>query len=675
MPFLPPPNLPPSPPVVAVAPPASEPGTLDDLTGEYEAKLLGEGLAQRQHQPLSRAVLQPIIWQNPENFQLSQGTTSPVNPTPEFSNSPPSSIPAESEPLETFADRQEYDTLRQLFNAIGDVFMRFREAELKADRVQTDLNENIVVAEGNVVLTRGDQIIRGERLEYNLILDRGVISQASGSLNVAQTQQFTSPNLAVPNRPTLPAIQSDTSSLYPENQLTVERLNFSADALEFDGRRWRATNLRVTNDIFSPPELEVRADTASLEPISPRNTRLIMERGRVVFDQSTAIPILREEFILGEQRDILPFQFGYDSQDRGGFYVSRRFNLVSNQRTRLSLSPEFYFQRAVDAGFDLTQSQLYGGTLQIEHRFTPTTLLRGYGLITDLDPDQWPATSRGNFLLRQEFNQGYSLNAQALYRERLINGSLGEQEIQSSVGGIFVSPYIFLGKTGLVLNLQASGNYITANSDVPSLGLQPGLGRLQGVINLYREFPIWRGETLPPTPEAGLRYTPNLLRPYLNFYVNGQAVGTYYTSGNTQPALQGTAGFRGQFGHLSRNWFDYTGFDIGYSQTFSDGGSPFLFDRIVDFSVLNVGARQQVYGPVLIGLTSQMNVDTGRFFNTNIFLEYSRRTYGVILRYNADYGIAGIVLRISGFNWQGNTNPLNSPNLGIVNDGVIRPGR
>ncbi len=673
MPFLPPPNLPPSPPIVAAAPPALEPGTLDDLTGEYEAELLGQDLAAQISIP-PKFVSQPIPWQSSSTLQLSQASPPPQPSTsgPGIQTTAPN---IEAEPLETFADRQEYDTLRQLFNAIGDVFIRFREAELQADRVQTDLNENIVVAEGNVVLTRGDQVIRGDRLEYNLILDRGFVTQASGALNVAQSEQFTSSRVSSPAQPTLPGIQADTSSLYPETELTVERLNFSADFLEFDGRRWTATNLRVTNDLFSPPELEVRAETATLEPFSPSNTRLIMRRGRLVFDQNTAVPLLREEYVLGEQREILPFQFGYDNEDRGGFYLARRFNLVSNATTRLAIAPEFYLQRAINSDFNLAQTQVYGGTFQIEHRFTPTTLLRGYGLITNLDPGEWPGTSRGNLLLKQEFSQGYALNAQAIYRERLINGSLGEQEIQSSLGGIFVSPFLFLGNSGVVLNFQASGNYITASSDFPNLGLQPGLGRLQGVINVYKEFNIWRGETLEPTPQAGLRYTPTLLRPYLNFYVNGQGVGSYYTSGNTQPSLQGTAGFRGQFGYLSRNWFDYTGFDIGYSQTLTNGGSPFLFDRIVDFSVLNVGARQQIYGPFLAGITSQMNVDTGRFFNTNIFLEYSRRTYGVILRYNADYGIAGIVLRISGFNWQGNSNPFDTPNLGVVNDGVIRPNR
>ncbi|MDS3860303.1 DUF3769 domain-containing protein [Thermosynechococcaceae cyanobacterium BACA0444] len=685
MPVLPPLflSLPPQP----LPPPTTlpKPAELSDLSGESEAALLGPGVnlaktnAPNTPSPtqVRFVVAPPIPWQKPTRVDLAQVEI--TVPTPGNLEAPPlQANQSSTEPLETLADRQEYDTLRQFFNAIGDVFIRFREAELTADRVQTDLNENILVAEGNVVLTRGDQVIRGDRLEYNLILDRGVVTQASGAINIQKTDQFTSPRVATPNLPglpTLPSFQSANNPVNPEGQSNIDRLLFIADRLEFDGRRWYASNLRLTNDPFTPPELEFRAREATLEPISPKNSRLIARQGRLVFDQSLAIPIPREEYILGEQQEILPFQAGYDSTDRGGFYLSKAFSLVRNSSTSLILSPEFYLQRAINSNFDLGQTDIYGATLQVRHGFTPTTRLLGYGLITNLDPSAWPNTARGNLLLQQSFASGYVLNTQGIFRERLINGSLGEQDLQSSLGGVFISPNITLGQTGINLNYQAGGQYITANSDQPSLGTQPGLGRLQGVVNLYREFRLWQGQTLPPTREEGLRYSPAPLQPYFSIYFTGQAVGTYYTSGNTQPALQGGGGFRGQLGHLRRNWFDYTGFDVGYSQTFSSGGSPFLFDRIADFSVLNVGARQQLYGPVLVGVTSQLNVGTGNFFNTNFFLEYSRRTYGLFIRYNVDLGVAGIAFRINGFNWQGNTNPFSSPNIGVVQDGVIRPDR
>jgi len=41
-------------------------------------------------------------------------------------------------------------------------------------------------------------------------------------------------------------------------------------------------------------------------------------------------------------------------------------------------------------------------------------------------------------------------------------------------------------------------------------------------------------------------------------------------------------------------------------------------------------------GPFRLGVQASLNLDTGELYNTDFTLEYSRRTYGIALRYNPD---------------------------------------
>lgn len=642
-------------PVFASLPPPllNQPAEITAVSGAAQADLLGAPIAPDLSLPMPATAAADFT----APLRLAEANAS----TPVLRD----------QPLEVTADRQEFDLLRRLFSAIGNVLLRFQQGELSADRIQTDLNAQILVAEGNVTITRGDQVLRGDRLEYNLRLDQGLITNASGVVNAARVNEDLDIRRPADPASTLPGIRDTPDGpLQAEVTEGFDRLRFEADRLEFDGRRWYATNLRVTNDPFSPPELEVRAREATAEPISPEETLLTLRRGRVVFDQRVALPIVLRQFVVGRPYEILPLEFGYDERDRGGVFLIYRYAAINTRNTTLTFLPSIYLQRILSNDFAITRANSYGAAMELSHRFSAQTRIRGYGFLTTLDPSDWPRTSRAIAQLRHNINAENLFNVSAIYRQRIFNGSLGEQELKSSFGGTFSSAGIPLGH-GLTLSYLLGGQYVTAASDLPSLPPEPTLGRLQAGANLNWVTPLWQGTPLPPTQTQGLRYTLRPVQPFLQFYTNFGGVANYYTNGSTQPALMTGAGFRGQFGHFSRNWFDYTSFDLGFTQTFNDQSSPYLFDRIADFSVVNVGLLQQLYGPLRAGAQLQINVDTGAVFNTNILVEYSRRTYGVVVRYNLDRQLAAIVFRINGFNWRGNADPFASPVLGTAEDGVI----
>jgi hypothetical protein len=95
-----------------------------------------------------------------------------------------------------------------------------------------------------------------------------------------------------------------------------------------------------------------------------------------------------------------------------------------------------------------------------------------------------------------------------------------------------------------------------------------------------------------------------------------------------------------------------------------------LFDRSVDNKVISAGISQQIYGPFRLGLQTSINLDTGQESSTDYIVEYNRRTYGIILRYNPVLELGGFTIRISDFNWTGGTDPFSSDEVKPVLGGV-----
>lgn len=273
-------------------------------------------------------------------------------------------------------------------------------------------------------------------------------------------------------------------------------------------------------------------------------------------------------------------------------------------------------------------------------------------------------------------NNPYKFAVEYNFRDRLFNGSLGFQTVRNSIGGVVTSPNIAIGNTGVTLRYQGSIQNISADTDVPELLPADrdddliNLTRYQAAAFLNKNFSIWRGDALPSTQEQGLRYTPVPTVPYLDLFTGISGVTSLYSNSDSQLSLEGTIGIQGQLGHFSRSWLDYTGFKISYSQNIRGDESPFLFDRLVDRQILSLGITQQIYGPFRLGFQTSLDLEDNDTISTDYLLEYSRRTHNLILRYNPVLEIGSFSLRISDFNWQGNSRPFKDQGITPVIQGV-----
>ena len=199
------------------------------------------------------------------------------------------------ETVEVISDQQEYDAEQQTITAKGGVEMRFGQATLLADTLRVNLKDNFAVAEGQVILKRGDQVLRGNRFEYYFLEDRGVVFEANGEIyqpstsRDLRTTRSTEGGYSVyaggslnerltANQPlqrittaqgfqfaagAIPGVEQQSETSFTRNQRggSINRVRFQAERIDFDGKEWTAQKVRLTNDPFSPPELEIQAET------------------------------------------------------------------------------------------------------------------------------------------------------------------------------------------------------------------------------------------------------------------------------------------------------------------------------------------------------------------------------------------------------------------------------
>lgn len=691
---------------------------------QKKSQLLAEQLVQSKqnhttakNSQTSSSVPQPIKvkfrtanQQSTTNNQLSTIEFKTRNLTSQAPQpAPTSTTPETRRVVEVIADTQEYDEQRRVVTAEGNVVVRFDGAVVDADRIQVSLDNLIAVGEGNVALTRGDQVLRGQRFTYNFVQDTGELLAGRGEIFIPTAQEdfaFLPTDVTaggVPARPPSDRIRANqpltgvsspgginfgisgrtnaTNVPRPEQGGQVRRVRFEAARINFYPRGWQASDVSLTNDPFSPPELELRADKVTLTRESPLQDRVRTENQRLVFDQGLSLPIPRNEQVIDRrERDATPglVSFGFDGDQRGGVFVERRFEPINRENVSFSITPQFLAQKAVQEGVSNVPA-LFGLRTSLDATLSPRTTVEGSGTLTSFDLTDIEDNLKASLRLRQQVGDNrnpHNVTLEYSYRDRLYNGSLGYQTVQSSFGGVVTSPIIPLGQTGLNLSYQGGAQYITANTDREEL-LEPirdnnrvSLGRLQASAALNGGLLLWQGKPLPPTATEGLRYTPNPVVPYLRAFGGLTGTTSYYTNGDNQTTLIGTIGLEGQIGHFSRSFLDYTAFNISYSQGLDSGESPFLFDRAVDTRTLSAGITQQIYGPFTFGVQTSVNLDTGEYISTDFILQYSRRTYGITLRYNPELELGGISFRLSDFNWTGGTNPFSEvrPVVGGVSE-------
>ncbi len=600
---------------------------------------------------------------------------------------------AAGENLRLQADTQQYTFEEERFVARGNVRMDFRESYLLADELQVDLKTRIAIAVGNIRLVRGAQEVTGERIEYNFALEEGALYQAKGILNTQTLTQLEAPS-PLANDPAPPPAGGQ---VLPRTQ-RGRVVRFQAERIRFSPKGWEGEGVRVTNDPFDPPELEVVTQKAYLTRKPDGTEQLDTESSALVFDQVNSIPL--PTFGLkfgGDEEDTLPLQLGYDAQDKGGFFYQQNFNFTQADGSLIRVEPRFFLQQAIglrdrgnNEGFSFgdlaSQAQTpdqgnvgesFGLGVRYRSAPSPQQQTNLFAEINGLSFDEFTRRVRLRAEQRYLLEGGSLLSFSYIYRERVFNGIFGTQPVSQRIEAALDSAVIPLDTTtdltyttGLALVQAPSDRTNLPLAEGASGSLEATLGRFQAAAAVTRRFPLYEAETTPATREF-LQYTPNPVTPNFSLLIGATGVGSVYSSADAQGTLTGTVRVGGVLGRFAREALDYTQVGVSYSQSLIEGRSPFIFDRAATTQRLTADFLQQVYGPIRAGIQTSWDVSTGREIDRWYVLRYDRRTYGIGLSFSPIQRTGTFEFRIDDFNW--GVDEAGRPSLPTpVSDGLVR---
>ncbi|MFN3361401.1 MAG: DUF3769 domain-containing protein, partial [Pseudanabaenaceae cyanobacterium] len=406
------------------------------------------------------------FFQSFPTLQFEHGTAQagPVKPGLPIEPKPtdPKPTPRQPQPeqlVKVKADVQQYDVKTNTITVKGNVVITYQESELKADQVTLNLTTQETTATGNVLFTRGEQRIAGESLTYNYGTRQGKLTKARGTVN-----------LDTINRPPRAVTSSDIASGsvviavgggIEVQRRGVRRLGFVADEITLNDRSWTGKNVRVTNDAFSPPELELVTPQAKLTPLNPQQDLLELESPRLEFDRSFAFPLPLNQITLDSFDSEFPILVGFDRQDRGGIFYQQNFDIIRRPDLKFQISPQLFVQKSLETG-NIFSTSVVGVTSRLEVLLPEGQYIGGRASLAGLNLNNIGNELRW-FIDYSRPAGELTFKAQYAYRERIFNGSLGLQDVPNSFGVSLFSPTYTIADTEIKWQYQTGLQLVDAD--------------------------------------------------------------------------------------------------------------------------------------------------------------------------------------------------------------------
>ena len=151
-------------------------------------------------------------------------------------------------------------------------------------------------------------------------------------------------------------------------------------------------------------------------------------------------------------------------------------------------------------------------------------------------------------------------------------------------------------------------------------------------------------------------FSPILIYPELLLRSNISSTYFNYEDGSDQGSLNLSLGPEIRLGKLERNFLDYTKLSIMPGIKFKSGNSPFKFDNVMDLKTVNISFMQQIYGPLMFDIISNLNIDNssenyGKYYDTKLGIIWHKRAYEFGIYYNPDDDLGGFYFRLNGFDF------------------------
>ena len=596
------------------------------------------------------------------------------------------------------------------FIAEGNVIVSTNNAVLRADSVKYDRNSKKLYIDGNIKFKTDSQFFIAEKIEYEFVNKKGFISDVYGSIDfagladinlnsendikisndfsgISQIKELTFSNTSrfsiskIFNKKKID--KSDNSFINNLGEKSIEtkfkeinNTRFSSEKININNDIWQSDIMLLTTDPFNYPQIIILNKDFKIY-FDDGISKIESNWSTLNIDKKLSIPLGPRRIKLDEEK-LSKWGIGYDNKKYDGFYLFRNSETKEfgkNKNSKLNLKQKYFIQRSLQGK---TKSFPNKDKSTLSPKVEQRAYLADYfGLFGSFESDlnDWMYVfefdlnslnyDRFDNLLESEtyltknlfFNNKNGVESRDLtffgsYRKKTQNGSLGEIVINSSYGTRYDLRKNLGNKSSHLSMIY--GNY-EAKSQIKETLINKN--RLNFFFKNNISYSILEPKVSSFIDKTYL-YNPNVIRKGLFFDV--ETIFDFFRyegNGFKQDMFSVKAGPRIIYGDFRKKFFDYTELSIYPRFKFNRGRSPFTFDQIIDNRVIELAAKQQIYGPLTLKFTSEINIDedveNNRLINPMIDLGINRRAYNFSLYYNFDSEAGGFIFNIHSFKFNG----------------------
>ena len=584
-------------------------------------------------------------------------------------------FPSKRKQLEIQSDEQFQEN--NIIYANGNVIVTYRGNVLKADSFIYDQLNETIQAEGDIKLTLGDQIFNAEKIEYDFKEKKGFFSKVKGLVKTKNLSKNLDLNSYESNE-----IASVVKLIKQKKVLhTPDGVNnwiFYTDKLTVDNNKWFSQKAIFTNDLLETNQVKFEINSLKIFP-QKDVLKLKTAISYLIFEDNLPIPFWFGTRTLNKSKEGYIFDFGskwyvgLDELEKDGFYLGRKFEPIDiSDNFVLDFEPQFLLQRSIQgytnsyvkkddsitadkARRDTSLSDYFGMNSDLNGKINNWDLTVKNQL-TSLDISKFLDALRVSVDLTKEidlFNSRWNKSFYGVYRDRIWNGSIGEAEIYIGYGlkidktntwekdGIKKTEKISIGMG------EFKGEELNGKNLVESY---------KGSIfySLDQKFPLLVRENKDKFVDNSFNYIFEPINQGIYINTKLSALYSFYENGNHQEFIGYGLGPEFTLGEFKKKYFDYTRVSISPFYRLKNGESLFKFDQISDQFTLDIALDQQIYGPILLKSNATLNLDGnskdyGDFINSNISINWKKRTYEFAIYYQPHIKRGGINFALYGF--------------------------
>ena len=561
--------------------------------------------------------------------------------------------------------------------ANGDVVVKFQDNILKADTLRYNKKNKSAKAEGNVQFKINNQIFQADMVQYDFIKRKGSFRNIKGLINsesIISDFDFSSNSIYENLLSNIKSIKKNKVIFTPKK---VKNWIFSAEQLDVDQNIWSSKQVFLTNDLLDTNQIKLQFNELKVYPHKEK-LRFKSKVNNLIFQDRITIPFwVGDRTIFKKAENPFAFQngwnIGYDKLNKDGFFIGRKLNAVNiNNDLYLNIEPQFLIQRTLNGktkSFVQRNSSLNSPKVErnisLVDYFALSAALEGKIQNWDLkmtqelnsfDLEKFANSVRTRAELSKEinlFNTTFVNRIFGAYRERIWNGSIGESEIYNAYGWQ-------LDQSKSWRNDAVENNQIITigigNYKAEGLNSSDFAESYKGSVSyqLNKRLPIFEKRIDSLYIDESFEYIPEPIKQ--GVFINSKVSATYnlFKDSNTQKYFGVGLGPEFVIGNYKKDFFDYTRLSILPFYKFKSGKSIFKFDQVSENFTVDLNFDQHLIGSWLIETQGTLNLDKdsddyGEFIYSRIGMNFKKRTYSFGIFYQPHDQAGGINFTLNGF--------------------------